>query len=138
MYSNYDEYMRAIIGEPIQRMNPNLYVDNNVNRTMYNHTQNFNLPEPNMETIDLYPDIFLKLNPIVINRCKNIGTTKISKEVVLQLTEEIYMSLDEQTRNNKQQNNFLRDIIRLLILNQLLQNRTQVLNRNYHNQYLKF
>ena len=82
---NYDEYMRAIIGE--SPTNINRYpLQTNVFNT-YNR-QNLNIPEPTLDTINLYPDIFLTLNPIIENRCKDINS-KPTPELVSQLVEEI-------------------------------------------------
>ena len=75
---NYDEYMRAIIGESptnINRYPLQTKVFNTYNR------QDINIPEPTLDTINLYPDIFLTLNPIIENRCKDINSktnTRIS------------------------------------------------------------
>ena len=139
---NYDEYMRAIIGESptnINRYPLQTKVFNTYNR------QDINIPEPTLDTINLYPDIFLTLNPIIENRCKDINS-RPTKELVSQLVEEIYAKTD-----NKGNRSFLRDLIRILILNQLLRKRRE--NRlipesnnipprfrqtNPNRQYLKF
>ena len=137
---NYDEYMRAIIGEsstninryPIQTSVPNTY-----------NMQDINIPEPNLDTINLYPDIFLSLNPIIENKCRDISS-RPTKELVSQLVEEIYAKTE-----NKGNNNFLRDLIRILILNQLLKKEYRTNSENYkipqifrqtnpNRQYLKF
>lgn len=137
---NYDEYMRAMIGEnPIQI---NRYpIQTNVLNT---YNRQINIPEPTIENIDLYPEIFTKLNPIVINKCKNINE-KPNKELVAKLTDEIY----EKAENKS--NSYLKDLIKILILNQLLRNNTSQntsrgnsynyfsqMNRPTNMQYLKF
>ena len=137
---NYDEYMRAIIGE--SPTNINRYpIQTSVINT-YN-MQDINIPEPNLDTINLYPDIFLSLNPIIENKCRDISS-RPTKELISQLVEEIYAKTE-----NKGNNNFLRDLIRILILNQLLKKEYRTNSENYkipqifrqtnpNRQYLKF
>ena len=117
---NYDEYMRAIIGErPIQI---NRYpIQTNVYNT-YNR-QNINIPEPSLDTINLYPEIFIKINPLILNRCKEISS-KPTQETISQLVEEIYMKIE-----NNGNNNYLKDLIRILILNQIFSNNKNI-NQN--------
>ena len=117
---NYDEYMRAIIGEsPIQI---NRYpIQTNVLNT-YNR-QNINIPEPSLDTINLYPEIFIKINPLIVNRCKEISS-KPTQETISQLVEEIYMKIE-----NNGNNNYLKDLIRILILNQIFSNNKNI-NQN--------
>lgn len=117
---NYDEYMRAIIGErPIQI---NRYpIQTNVYNT-YNR-QNINISEPSLDTINLYPEIFIKINPLIVNRCKEISS-KPTQETISQLVEEIYMKIE-----NNGNNNYLKDLIRILILNQIFSNNKNI-NQN--------
>ena len=117
---NYDEYMRAIIGEsPIQI---NRYpIQTNVLNT-YNR-QNINIPEPSLDTINLYPEIFIKINPLIVNRCKEISS-KPTQETISKLVEEIYMKIE-----NNGNNNYLKDLIRILILNQIFSNNKNI-NQN--------
>lgn len=185
---NYDEYMRAIIGEkPLaQPTNFTNYQTNNrpfgieennlngyINKSnTYRESSDFDLVEPTVNTIDLYPDIFIQVNPMVINRCKSI-TQKPTKDLVLQITNEIYdkvmQTLNDNIDNNRQEkeedsrirepirpqrppfdrprpnpnrpngvrpnNDFLRDLIRLLVINQLFRNRNA---ERTNNRYLQF
>lgn len=121
---NYDEYLRAIIGEnPIQINRHSLQT--NVFNT-YNR-QNLNIPEPSLDTINLYPEIFIKINPLIVNRCKAISS-KPTQEIISQLVEEIYQKIE-----NKGNNNYLKDLIRILILNQIFSN-----NKNIYQNREKF
>lgn len=185
---NYDEYMRAIIGEKTLAQPTNFanYQTNNrpfgieennlngyINKSnTYRESSDFDLVEPTVNTIDLYPDIFIQVNPMVINRCKSI-TQKPTKDLVLQITNEIYdkvmQTLNDNIDNNRQEkeedsrirepirpqrppfdrprpnpnrpnvvrpnNDFLRDLIRLLVINQLFRNRNA---ERTNNRYLQF
>lgn len=93
---NYDEYMRAIIGENPTNINRYPLQTNVINT--YNR-QDINIPEPTLDTINLYPDIFLTLNPIIENRCKDINS-RPTKELVSQLVEEIYAKTDNKGNRN--------------------------------------
>ena len=46
---NTDEYMKTIIGDTYTR-------------------SEINIKEPTLQTVDLYPELYLKINPIVINK----------------------------------------------------------------------
>lgn len=50
---NTDEYMKTIIGDTYTR-------------------SEINIKEPTLQTVDLYPESYLKINPIVINKCKKL------------------------------------------------------------------
>ena len=66
---NTDEYMKTIIGDTYTR-------------------SEINIKEPTLQTVDLYPESYLKINPIVINKCKKI-TQKPTKTLINQITDEI-------------------------------------------------
>ena len=85
---NTDEYMKTIIGDTYTR-------------------SEINIKEPTLQTVDLYPESYLKINPIVINKCKKI-TQKPTKTIINQLNE----------KNAK--DDIKRDFIQILVLNQLI------------------
>ena len=70
---NTDEYMKTIIGDTYTR-------------------SEINIKEPTLQTVDLYPESYLKINPIVINKCKKI-TQKPTKTLINQITDEILEEL---------------------------------------------
>ena len=72
---NTDEYMKTIIGDTYTR-------------------SEINIKEPTLQTVDLYPESYLKINPIVINKCKKI-TQKPTKTLINQITDEILEELNE-------------------------------------------
>lgn len=93
---NTDEYMKTIIGDTYTR-------------------SKINIKEPTLQTVDLYPESYLKINPIVINKCKKI-TQKPSKTIINQITDEIFKKLNEKNAKD----DIKRDFIQILVLNQLI------------------
>ena len=73
---NTDEYMKTIIGDTYTR-------------------SKIKIKEPTLQTVDLYPESYLKINPIVINKCKKI-TQKPTKTIINQITDEIFKELNEK------------------------------------------
>lgn len=93
---NTDEYMKTIIGDTYTR-------------------SEINIKEPTLQTVDLYPESYLKINPIVINKCKKI-TQKPTKTIINQITDEIFKKLNEKNAKD----DIKRDFIQILVLNQLI------------------
>ena len=134
---NCDEYMRALVGEM-----PKNYINSDINN-VNTYWEDINILEPTVNKIDLYPDIFIQINPMSVNRCKNINQ-KITREIVKQITDEMYdkilKNLDDNisdrnrtpvpTSKPRPNNDFLRDLIQLLVINQLLRNR-EIESRKY-------
>ncbi len=167
-YQNYEDYMRSILGYPIQLSNTNMSTYNNSANINYEYVTQ--TPRYSSEILDLYPEIYKILNPMVCKICES-NTKPITRELVEQMTDEIYLNLESdpaslenddvvnvrvnlppeknknttksvvndvkkgrenraedstenstENRENRQRrrNNTLRDLIRILILNQLL------------------
>lgn len=93
---NTDEYMKTIIGDTYTR-------------------SEINIKEPTLQMVDLYPESYLKINPIVINKCKKI-TQKPTKTIINQITDEIFKELNEKNAKD----DIKRDFIQILVLNQLI------------------
>ena len=93
---NTDEYMKTIIGDTYTR-------------------SEINIKEPTLQTVDLYPESYLKINPIVINKCKKI-TQKPTKTIINQITDEIFEELNEKNAKD----DIKRDFIQILVMNQLI------------------
>lgn len=157
-YQNYEDYMRSVLGYPIE--NRNTYQMN-----YFENTQNCITPYQNTKELeDCYPEIYRIINPIVCEVCDKCNTP-ITRDVVENMVEEIYHRIEinneiairinidnrsnekeienrtnniksntvrnlsnEQLRKNTELENrqrrpnnpFLRDLIRILILNRLL------------------
>lgn len=93
---NTDEYMKTIIGDTYTR-------------------SEIDIKEPTLQTVDLYPESYLKINPIVINKCKKI-TQKPTKTIINQITDEIFKKLNEKNAKD----DIKKDFIQILVLNQLI------------------
>ncbi len=128
MYNSFEEYMRNVLGYK----NNDLCCGNNFQPNNM-QTNSLNIMEPTMNNIDLYPEIYIKVNPLVISRCKSV-TSRPTNELVSQIVDEIYLQVAPTTEvanrvttnelnKGRRRNDFLRDLIRILVLNQLLNNR---------------
>lgn len=113
MYINSEDYMRAIVGD----INTNkIPINDSYNsQNTYDIAESIRLAEPTLRNIDLYPESFLKLNPIVIKACENL-TVKLTKNAIEKIVNEIYNNLSKE---NTISNNILKDLIQILVLNQL-------------------
>lgn len=113
MYINNEDYMRAIVGD----INTNKIPINDFynSQNTYDIAESMRLAEPTLRTIDLYPEAFKKINPIVIQKCKNL-TVKLTKNTIEKIVNEIY---DNLSKENTISNNILKDLIQVLVLNQL-------------------
>ena len=139
-YQNYDEYMRSVMGYPNMgaSMNPNM------SQPMFQFS--------NMETYSddierMYPEVYRVVYPMVCFACDNIRTP-VTEEMVDMMTDDIYdrveadgrinidMSCedrnvqsdsenrqDNRQRRPRRRNRFLRDLIRILFLRELLHRR---------------
>lgn len=158
-YQNYEDYMRAVLGYPIESQNT--YRMDYLGELS---TNNMLLYQNTKELEECYPEIYKIINPVVCEVCDRCNIP-ITRNVVDNMVEEIYQkihlnneilininidnnvsekqienrinnikpnisknNINEQTRKvsdieNRQRrpnNPFLRDLIRILILNRLL------------------
>lgn len=141
-YCNYEDYMRMVLGYPMENTNSTYRNDNN----WYSAQNNVNSLISNPE--ELYPEIYRKINPAVCQMCdKNVEP--LTKELLEQMTEQIYNTVEgdvntvvninveagkrvdnrgikepakAEVREKRQRinNPLLRDLIRILILNRIL------------------
>lgn len=137
-YSNYEDYMRMVLGYPVDNNTYQIY-NNNYSMMQYN----------NDDLEEFYPEIYKRVNPLVCSACDN-NEAPITKELVDNLTVQICdtieknmditainlnieMNRDENkrvdNRNHKEpmredrqrvNNPLLKDLVRILILNRLL------------------
>lgn len=101
-YQSYEDYIRSILGYPLQTNSnyPNITYD-------YLDDCEFNsntMPRYSNEILDMYPEIYKIINPMVCKICE-ANTKPITRELVEQMTDEIYLNiegnanLDEDTVN---------------------------------------
>ncbi|MFR5683564.1 MAG: hypothetical protein ACLUD1_05805 [Clostridia bacterium] len=135
-YQDYDEYMRSLIGYPNMRtsMSPSM----------------FSCPHMEAYSDDLermYPEVYRVVYPMVCVACDNIRTP-VTEEMIDMMTDDIYDRVEadgrinvdisvevrnagsgnEEIQENRQRrprrrNRFLRDLIRILLLRELLRRR---------------
>ncbi len=133
--NNYEEYMRGVLG-----YNNNANSNFNTYPMYYEYDNNQNIDYESM-----YPAIYHELNPIVESCCSRYKNTRISKEIIDQITDQVYAQYSgtrgiesqtqsqenskstttrkEEEKRSPQNNNILRDLIRILILRNLFPNR---------------
>lgn len=133
---DYEEYMRNVLGyQPIKydnTYNMNYNMINNDSKPIFNNYQV-------QELENCYPDIYKIVYPMVQKVCAQ-NTGNITREVVDRMTDEVYFAVEDremlENREKKQdttvenrkisRNHGLNDLIRILILRELL-------NRHHRN-----
>lgn len=149
MYNqSYEDYMRNVLGYNPMPDNNCMPCDTYDNYRMFNPmmmSAPTQMPMQNTDEIEqLYPDIYRIINPMVCKICSE-NTRPICREVVEEMTDTIYRQVESteitvtkavkvESRNGdvknpnakddmqetRQQNFLLRDLITILILNQIL------------------
>ena len=138
--SNYEEYMQNVLGYNIRPQNTYQMPEN-----IYEMQRGSNYENIDLE--NLYPDIYRMIQPMVQKACMRV-TGVINEEMLCSMTDEIYNAMTEETKevrdvkkssseirtNNsqnikkveepRQHNCLLRDLIRILIIKELLRRRT--------------
>ena len=95
-YQSYEDYMRSVLGYPMETQNT--YDSYNYSTLPYERSQMYVNPTTtnyNNEIMDLYPDIYKIVNPMVCKICES-NTKPITRELIDQMTDEIYSSLESQ------------------------------------------
>lgn len=139
--SSYEEYMQNVLGYNVRSQNTYQLPESIYEMPRGNSYENMDLEE-------LYPDIYRMIQPMVQKVCMRV-TGVINEEIIVSMTDEVYNAMSEETketreskeikkginevRNNSQtvrkveeprQNNYLlRDLIRILIIKELLRRR---------------
>lgn len=131
-YQSYEDYMRDVLGYPRENSIPT-----------YNNIQQIRRTE-NSEIEKLYPEIYKTVYPMVCKAC-NQYNGEMTEEFVEKLTNEVYSNLEaeqdfrgetskvqskstnlknevkkEDETRQRRPNNTLRDLIRILIIRELL------------------
>ncbi len=138
--SNYEEYMQNVLGYSLRPKNTYQMPD-----SMYEMSQVDNYEDIDLESF--YPDIYRMIYPMVQKVCMKT-TSIINEETIDSMTNEVYLAMEgEETRQGKlstntsngariagtantnkleetrQQNFQLRDLIKILIIRELLRRR---------------
>lgn len=93
-YQSYEDYIRSILGYPMaQNVYADTYASSN-SMMISSETEYLNqTPMYSSEIMDLYPEIYKIINPMVCKICE-ANTKPITKELIDAMTEEIYMNLE--------------------------------------------
>lgn len=137
--SSYEEYMQNVLGYSVRPQNTYQLPESIYEMPRGNNYENMDLEE-------LYPDIYRMIQPMVQKVCMR-ATGVINEEMIVSMTDEVYNAMSEETRESKdvrkssneiktnnsqsarkieetRQNNYLlRDLIRILIIKELLRRR---------------
>lgn len=134
-YTSYDEYMRSILGYPDMSMNMN------TNMNM-NYFDNINPYSDDLER--MYPEVYRVVYPMVCRMCDNVSMP-VTETMLDSMTDDIYDRVEADGRINievevqlrdsdsdssesrqmsrprpRRRNRFLRDLIRILLIRELL------------------
>lgn len=142
MYNtSYEEYMRTVLG-----YTPNCMQDTFANSDYYIMQTNSSMQDYNFD--NLFPDIYVKIYPLVCNEC-NTNNMPITQEILEQMTDNVLRKIEidlkiqtnvkietrkdenkisnarvqdinQKIEDRSPQNNLLRDLIKILILRELL------------------
>ena len=147
-YDSYEDYMRNSGYGYMNSSFGNGY--NNSTYPMYYGNNNF-VQDTDFES--MYPEIYKKINPIVELQCVRYQNKRVSKDIVEEIADNVYRqysesrdmeelrtdsSLNKSTSSSSStrkeetrapRNNILMDLIRILIIKNLLQNRPGRPNR---------
>jgi hypothetical protein len=128
----YQEYIRSVLGYPERQP---LYQNEmyNLNYDNRNNYQNFldtniesdmNNRDANKYLEDFYPDIYTLIYPIIQEKCQE-NRGELTKETINKMTEEVYLKVQGEKKikedRGDRQNSNLQDLIKILILRELLQ-----------------
>lgn len=83
-YQNYEDYMRSVLGYPIESTYDNYIIQNREYNVNYQN---------NSELESMYPEIYKKINPVVCEVCER-SNNPITKEVIDNMVEEVYQKID--------------------------------------------
>ncbi len=135
MYNSYEEYMQNVLGVNIQ--------NNTYRESEDNYYTAMNINQNMQEVNKLYPEIYSLIYPMVQKVCSRRNGTDITEEGISQMVEEIYSVIEpgddiienntpqkngdvrnpraKETRRLPSKNNYLlKDLIRILIIRELL------------------
>mgnify|MGYP000000572778 CR=1 FL=1 len=92
-YQNYEDYIKSILGYPISQDN-NSYQTNTYTYPSYSYNNyNQNIPRYSSEILNLYPEIYKVVNPMVCKICE-ANSKPITAELIEQMTDEIYANIE--------------------------------------------
>ena len=135
---DYEEYMRSVLG--YNQIPDNIYAN-----TYDNYYYDIDYIDNNEILEPMYPEIYRIIYPMVCKSCNQNGNREITRNLIDKMTDEIYLNMEPEERqssiiqqrstlkngdvrnpnakesetrgeNRQNENNLLRDLIRILIL----------------------
>lgn len=142
-YQNYEDYMRSVLGYSPYVENDYTYTDEQ--EDIYNYSNDIMPVTQTQDITPFYPEIYKIIYPMVCKACNVNSSRELTKELLEQMTDEIYRNvepeqeMDSNVRNQaplkngdvrnpnakepvvpvketRQTNSLLRDLIRILLL----------------------
>ena len=144
-YQNYEEYMRSVLGYS-PYVDRNYTYTNSQEDMYNNYMNMSEAPnmQPTQDLTEFYPEIYKIIYPMVCKACNVNSNREVTKDLLEQITDEIYRNVEpeeqqttsradvqlkngdvinpnakepeQQTRETRQNNFLLRDLIRILLL----------------------
>lgn len=101
--NSYEDYMKYLLGYSCDEGE-----NNDIKTTTYDELIEVGTDDSACPTeeqfIELYPDIYKTVYPMVCKACMNVNTRgTITEELVMQLTNEVYEALEEEEKNQPKQ-----------------------------------
>ena len=110
-YQNYEDYIKSILGYPISQDN-NSYQTNTYTYPSYSYNNyNQNIPRYSGEVLNLYPEIYKVVNPMVCKICE-ANSKPITAELIEQMTDEIYANIECDNEKEKSFNSVKKENLR--------------------------
>lgn len=96
-YQNYEDYMRQVLGYPIN--DPNIYEtydyrNDQMSQDTYSSRNQIAISLSEEEMRKCYPEIYHLVNPMVCKVCET-NTQPITKELIEKMTDEVYMAIED-------------------------------------------
>jgi len=144
--SDYEKYMKSVLGYS-SIGNANTYYDG---RTYFPYSEDITLENDMVDSKkieSLYPEIYRLLKPMVTKACNNNRSNEITKDLLEQMAMDIYSSIEpdkipqyienidnrqngktvqnnvDDQRGCKNCNLLMKDLIKILLLNQIISSR---------------
>ena len=144
-YQNYEEYMRNVLGYSPYVDRNYIYTNSqeDIYNNYMNMPATPNM-QPTQDLTEFYPEIYKIIYPMVCKACNMNSNREVTKDLLEQMTDEIYRNVEpeeqqttsradvqlkngdvinpnakepeQQTRETRQNNFLLRDLIRILLL----------------------